>query len=503
MARLVIGTTGLDVSLPADELVREMESHLLRVIGSRGDGVDWIERRWGQITIAATPTDDEVTVVNRGRDGTVGPITEASLPPGGSDEIALGYVVGRLLCRGFVTAAAVQAATPLPNGRLLTELRGIEIASMPQALHDALEELHVIGFSGMPIDPPGALLWIEGGPVLPTHDPSAHELCGEIDELRRRMAEKFRISKRGAERFGDATLEVDVVPLESVRFAPPTTGWAPPESPPGAAPRATPIGPQYVTEAPPEVVRLSSRSWARGHPDLPLLQWVLIHLMRPRRRYPFFPMRHLLIVPRMIPSASVLPSGIHLADLSAIRHQLMPAKIAQILGDLHRRAGDPRTLLSRIETGPSERTVDLRFGPIRFPTTRTDRDELLTEAVAAIAPLAELFASEGGGAEKYGPVTLQVVPRGDRSIEFTSAEFLPGCPDEILSEFLVASWLQNGTIPLAGVHHARRIGRRTVVAAPTIQRQLAPAGTIDLIESIHSGRTGPDRRASGWKHLAE
>ncbi|MEZ4651581.1 MAG: hypothetical protein R3E97_22835 [Candidatus Eisenbacteria bacterium] len=499
MTRLVVGTCRLDVSLPAAELVQEVESHLIRVIGSRGEGVDWIERRWGPITLDVTANaDGDVIVRTRRPDGLLGPATEASFPPGGSDEVALGYVVGRLLCRGFVTAAAVQGADALPNGRLLTELRGVEIASMPSALHVALEELHVIGFSGMPTDPPGVLLWIEGGPVIQTHDPSALELREEIDELRRRMAEKFRLSARGADRFGEATLTADVVPLESVRFQPPTTGWAPPD-----APRSAPTETNYLRDAAPEAVRLSSQSWARGHPDLPLLQWVLIHLMRPRRRYPFFPMRNLLVVPRAIPPASVLPSGVHLADLSAIRHQLMPAKIAQILGDLHRRAGDPRLLLSLIETSPSTQTVELRFGPIRFPTTRTDRDELLAEAVAAIAPLRDLFRSEGGGAEKYGPVTLEVAPRGDRAIEFTSDEFLPGCPDEILSEFLVASWLQNGTIPLSGVHRARRIGKRTVVAAPTVQRQLAPAGTIDLIEAIHSGRTGVDRRTSGWKHLAE
>ena len=487
MGHLIIGSIALPVDLPAEPLAEELWSHLQRVAGSRGEVVDWIEKRWGPITI--TPEilgPEDVALFVRDRSGARIPISQYELPPGGSDEIALGFVVGRLLCRGLLSADTVRHAPPLPSGRSLTELRGVEIASMPQALHEALEELHVIGFTGMPDGPSGAPLWIEGGPVLATHDPSAEELRAEIQELLARMAEKFRLSPHGPGRFGDVTLEAEIVATATL---------------PGEAGANAIEGPEPVQAT--QAVKLSSRDWSRGYPDLPLLQWILIHLMRPRSRHVFLPMRPLLILPRTIPPAALLPTGDHLADLSAIRHQLMPAKIAQILGDLHRRGGDPKDVLGGSEQGGSHRTVELRFGPIRFPTARTDRETMLAEARSTVAPLIELFRTEGGGEAKYGPVTLDIQSRGSDTIDFVSAAFLPGCPDEILCEFLVASWLRNGTIPLSAVQRSRRIGRRTVVAAPTIQRQLAPSGTTDLIETIHSGRAGQDRRSSSWKYRVE
>ena len=484
MSRLVIGSIDLAVGLPPELLTEELWSHVQRVAGSRGEVVHWIEKRWGPITIAPEARGpDTVVLLVRDRQGKPVPIVESEFPPGGSDEIALGYLIGRLLCRGILSADAVRRAPSLPNGRHLTELRGVEIATMPQALHEALEELHVIGFTGMPDGPPGVPLWIEGGPALATHEPSAEDLCAEIEELLARMVEKFRLSRHGPTRFGEVTLTPEVIPVDAI-------------------PSAIAAGAAQGSEST-LAIKLTSRDWSRGYPDLPLLQWILIHLMRPRRRHVFLPMRSLLVLPRAIPRAGLLPAGDHLADLSAVRHQLMPAKIAQILGDLHRRGGDPREPLARQRANGSGTGVELRFGPLRFPTTRPDRDTLLEEAREAIAPLADLFRTEGGGEAKYGPVTLDIQARGSNEIDFVSAEFLPGCPDEILCEFLVATWLRNGSIPLSAVQRARRIGRRTVVAAPTIQRQLAPSGTVDLVEAIHSGRVGPDRRSSGWKYRIE
>lgn len=495
MTRLVIGPIDLPVTLRAEELRRAVVGHVERLVGSRADFA-WNEQRWESISLEARVVGEETVVLcTPSRSGGLAPIGKGELPPGGSDEIALGFVLGRLLCRGIVTIDTIRSAPALPNGRFLTELRGVEIAAMPEALHRALGELHVIGFTGMPEGPPGVPLWIEGGPVLPTHEPSAEELRAEVAEILARMAEKFRLSPRGPSRYGEPSLHPSIVPVS-------------------ALPRGSGAEAALAGSSAEEAVRIAADTWARGYPDLPLLQWILAHLLRPRRRHPFLPLRSLLVLPRSIPRAIPLPTGDHLADLPAIRHQLMPTKIASVLGDLHRRVADPLGAPgnSMHSTGtpsgpeaPTQEglTVELRFGPIRIATNRVDRDAMLAESRQAVIPLIEVFRREGGGEAKFGAVTLAIEPRGDRTIDFVSAEFLPGCPDEILCEFLVASWLRNGSIPLSAVSHARRIGRRTVVAAPTIQRQLAPAGTIELVEAIHSGQTGPDRTTSGWRPQIE
>jgi hypothetical protein len=442
----------------ASDLAADLDLQIGWVVGSGGAFTARIDAKWGRVAIVPVIVGDAVEIRIVRPDGVTEPLTAENFPPACFGEFALGYVIGRLLCRGWLSAAEVRRAEPLPSGRTLTELRAVEIALMPQGLHLALEELHVIGFTGMPTSPPNATLIVENGPVFPAHVSSVRALQDEIDALVARMIDKFRPIRAGADRFEAPT-------IRTVRVDGEVAG-----------------------------VRLEARDWSHGGPDVAILQWVLTHLLRPRRVTPFLPMRELVILPREIPPCPFLADGRHLADLPAIRHQLMPSKLAQILNDLHRHGtgAEPRL------TERGEGTM-LRFGPLRIGTRDPERDRLIQQATDWVRPLVDLFRHEEGGEAKYGPVTLEIVP-GDREISFRSANFLPGCPDEILCEYLVARWLQDDTIPPDSVRTSRRIGKRSVVAAPSIVCQLVPGGTTELIESVHTGRFGAARRESGWKH---
>lgn len=464
---------------PAD-VVAEIDGHLSRILGSRGEVVTRIEQKWGRLSLAAVVVDPNAVELRvREDDGSLPPVDAENMPPGSSNESALGYVVGRLLCRGLVTADEVRQAPPLPNERTFPDLRAVEIALMPQSLHVSLGELHAIGFTGMPEGPPGCVLSLEGGPRFFAYE-SAPALKAEIDELIGRVSDKFRPLRGSVDRFQECSLhcEVDDAP---VTIATGNDDAGNGDSDGGVSESALPT------------VSLRAGDWELGSPDLALVQWVLTHLLRPRKLNPFLPMRPLIVLPREIPTSSFLRDGRHLADLPAIRHQLMPAKLAQLLGDVHRRG-------IRGDSDHSDQTgVILRMGPLRIATRSFERDRLLQQARDWTQPLVGLFREEGGGEEKYGPVTLEIEPRDDNAITFKSANFLPGCPDEILCEYVVACWLQDDTIPLSAVQSLGRIGKRSVVAAPSIEQQLVPGGTVELIECVHTGRAGPGRGSSGWK----
>jgi len=455
MLILQIGSIELSIRANrAEQLAEEVNAHLGRVIGSRGEVSDWVNRKYGPITlvseVAPAPA-NKVVLKLRNPSETI-PLDRNNLRRGDSNEVAISYLIGRFICRRLVDLAEVRRAPPLPSGRRLAELLAIQRSAIPKSLYVALEQLHVIGFTGLPSGHPTCHIQIANVVKLPVYGTDALGLQGEVEELLGRMREKIT-------RLQNPEDEEEPVTIR--------------------------------TELDDSTLRIDSEDWSATRTDLAVFQWVMVHLLRPRKPNPFLPMRPLLVRPQDLSAAAPLPTGIFLPDLPAIRNQLMPAKVARLMEDIHKHG---RSYDENLK--PAE--ILCRFGRLRLLMRGESEEALAQRSRQIVAPLAKLFATEGGGADKYGEVTLKIEVT-NKGVQFLSREFRPGCPDEILCEFLVATFLQDDTIPMEIVRDAPILSGRTLLNSPAIARQLMPSGTVDLLTHVHSG-VGGNRAASGWRH---
>lgn len=459
---LRIGSLRLATLAPtAEGLARELQNHLDRVVGSRGLGRQAIDQKYGRMLLRGYPADDSsVQIVVEDGSASARAVTAADLPPHEIHESALGYTLARLAHRGLLPFDGLRTDTCLPNGRQLTDLRAIAISLMPRNVIHALTQFHTIGFAGAPPPLGRVRLRIGQSCQVDTTLDDPHALLTEITELQGRCAEKFDLARGGTQRYGTAALRAS------------------------------------VSSSDPMVVALDLAAADPADARSTTLQWVLVHLLRPRRPSVYFPVRPWVILPRSIAPAAPLDDGRLLADLRTVRNQLVPPKVALLMQDLHRHGN------AALPVSTTERAT-LQVGTCRLEVRGLAPAALRDRLESAWKPSRAAFEEDPGSVEKYGPVRARAVIEGE-SVRLLGEFATPGTTDELLLELAIAVLAQRGHLAVEDLRCADDYARgRRLTDLPAVQRQLIPMETVELIEAVHSGTSGRDRSTSGWKAATE